>query len=332
MGRGGALTPIQTQEKSTMTDVVVIGGSGMLGSMVVDVLGREPGLRVSATVRSRAAMARLSSMFPDINWRMLDAGFSGQIREAIGDARWIVNAVGITKPYAHDQNAAEVENAVRINSVFPYELSAAARDSGATVLQIATDCVYSGQKGAYSENDPHDPADVYGKTKSLGESLHPETQCIRCSIIGPELGSRNYLFEWFRSQPVGAKINGFVNHQWNGVTTLHFGKLCAGLIKSRMALPHVQHAVPTGSISKYELLRSFAEQFDRRDVIITSTTAATVIDRTLSTVDEEHNMGLWRAAGYDVPPTVPEMVSELAKFMQTGVWTEAASFATSVTA
>ncbi|MGE5112798.1 MAG: sugar nucleotide-binding protein, partial [Acidobacteriaceae bacterium] len=176
-----------------MTDVLVIGGSGMLGSMVVDVLRRAGGLRGSATVRSPAAAARLGGIFPDVNWRMLDAAISHQIRGAIADVRWIVNAVGITKPFAHDQNAAEVENAIRINSVFPYDLSAAARDAGATVLQIATDCVYSGQKGAYSENDPHDPLDVYGKTKSLGETLHPETQCIRCSIIGPELDSQAYL-------------------------------------------------------------------------------------------------------------------------------------------
>ena len=315
-----------------MTNVLVIGGSGMLGSMVVDVLRREPGLRVSATVRSQAAAARLGGIFPEVDWRMLDAGFSNQIREVIAGAPWIVNAVGITKPYAHDQNAAEVENAIRINSVFPYELSAAARDSGATVLQIATDCVYSGQKGAYSEKDPHDPLDVYGKTKSLGETLHPETQCIRCSIIGPELGSRAYLFEWFRSQAKFAEIKGYVNHQWNGVTTLHFGKLCAGLIKSRTALPHVQHAVPTATISKYELLKCFAEQFDRRDLTITPTEASTVVDRTLSTAHQDANLGLWRAAGYDQPPTVPQMVSELARFMQTGPWTEAEPVAAPVTA
>ena len=314
-----------------MTNVLVIGGSGMLGSMVVDVLRREPGFKISATVRSRAASARLGAIFPEVDWRMLDAGSSDQIREAIAGANWIVNAVGITKPYAHDQNAAEVENAIRINSVFPYELSAAARNSGATVLQIATDCVYSGQKGAYSENDPHDALDVYGKTKSLGEALHPDTQCIRCSIVGPEMGSRNYLFEWFRSQPVGAGIKGFVNHQWNGVTTLHFGKLCAGLIKSRIALPHIQHVIPTAAISKYELLKCFAEEFDRRDITITPTEAGTVVDRTLSTAHHDANRELWRSAGYDQPPTVPQMVSELAKFMQTGSWAETAFVAASVT-
>ena len=315
-----------------MADVLVLGGSGMLGSMVVDVLRREPGLKVSATARSRAAAERLAGIFPDVNWRMLDAGISDQIREAIAGAHWIVKAVGITKPFAHDQNATEVENAIRINSVFPYELSAAARVTGATVLQIATDCVYSGQKGAYSEKDPYDPLDVYGKTKSLGETLHPETRCIRCSIIGPELNSRSYLFEWFRSQATGAEIKGYINHRWNGVTTLHFGKLCAGIIKSRIALPHVQHAVPTATISKYELLKCFAEQFNRSDLTITPTEASTLVDRTLSTVHDDVNRELWRAAGYDEPPTVPQMVSELAAFMQTGPWNKTVLVPTSVTA
>lgn len=315
-----------------MTDVLVIGGSGMLGSMVVDVLRREPSFRVSATIRSQAAAAKLKVIFPEIDWRMLDAGSSDQIREVIGGARWIVNAVGITKPYAHDQNAAEVENAIRINSIFPYELSTAARETGATVLQIATDCVYSGLKGAYSEKDAHDALDVYGKTKSLGETLHPETQCIRCSIIGPELGSRSYLFEWFRSQAKGAEIKGYVNHQWNGVTTMHFGKLCAGIIKSQVKLPHVQHAVPTATISKYELLKCFAEQFERPDITITPTEATSVVDRTLSTSHNDSNLELWRAAGYDQPPTVPQMVSELAEFMRTGPWAETVSVAASVTA
>jgi dTDP-4-dehydrorhamnose reductase len=300
--------------------------------MVVDVLRRQPEFRVSATVRRRAAASKLGGIFPDVSWRMLDAGISDQIQKAIAGARWIVNAVGITKPFSHDHNPVEVENAIRINSVFPYELSAAARETGATVLQIATDCVYSGQKGPYAEEAPHDPLDTYGKTKSLGEALHPATQCIRCSIIGPELDSQLYLLEWFRSQALGAEIRGYINHLWNGVTTLHFAKLCAALIKFGIALPHVQHVVPASSISKYELLKCFAEQFTRRDLTISPTRASTAVNRTLSTLHDGPNRELWRAAGYDAPPTVPQMVAELAGFMQKRPWMKTASVAASVMA
>ena len=37
------------------------------------------------------------------------------------------------------------------------------------VIQIATDCVFDGLKGNYTEDDKHNAIDVYGKTKSLGE-------------------------------------------------------------------------------------------------------------------------------------------------------------------
>ena len=66
---------------------------------------------------------------------------------------------------------------------------------GARVLQIATDCVYSGAQGAYVETDLHDALDVYGKTKSLGECQEPNVYHLRCSIIGPEPKDFKFLIE-----------------------------------------------------------------------------------------------------------------------------------------
>ena len=298
-----------------MTNIVVFGGSGMLGSMVVDVLRREPDFRVSATVRSRALAERFARSILEVEWRLLDCpATQDSLQDALAGAQWIVNAIGITKPYAHDDNPEQVENAIRVNSAFPYELAAAARQTGARVLQIATDCVYSGQKGQYAECAPHDALDVYGKTKSLGEVLYPGTHCLRCSIIGPEPKAYAFLIEWFRRQPHGAQVNGFVNHQWNGVTTLHFAKLCAGAIKENLPLPHLQHVIPSGSISKCELLSVFGKEYGRPDIRINPTEAKTVVDRTLSTTSDELNRTLWAAAGYTEPPTVPKMITELAQF------------------
>jgi dTDP-4-dehydrorhamnose reductase len=61
-----------------------------------------------------------------------------------------------------------------------------AEDSGAKVIQIATDCVFSGSNGSYLETDPHDATDVYGKTKSDGEIESSAVMQLRCSIIGRE--------------------------------------------------------------------------------------------------------------------------------------------------
>jgi len=298
------------------TNVTVLGGSGMLGSMVAEVLSRDPELNVSATVRSQTLADHCKHILPDVEWRIFEAVSTGRdaILRAINGAHWIINAIGITKPYAHDDDPPQVENAIRINSSFPYDLSACARPLGAKVIQIATDCVYSGRTGSYSETDLHDPLDVYGKTKSLGEVLYPGTHCLRCSIIGPEPKSYVFLIEWFRRQPNRAELNGFVNHQWNGVTTLHFARLCSGAIRSGIPLSRLQHVIPTGSLSKYELLRAFASHFQRDDIQIYPTEAKVVVDRTLSTKYEALNRSLWAQAGYAEPPTIPAMVAELASF------------------
>jgi len=103
----------------------------------------------------------------------------------------------------------------------------------AKVLQIATDCVYSGKTGNYDEAAKHDALDVYGKTKSLGEVNARHVLNIRCSIIGPELKGRLSLLEWFLSQPTGARVNGYAHHQWNGITTLQFAELCVMLMRGR---------------------------------------------------------------------------------------------------
>ena len=46
----------------------------------------------------------------------------------------------------------------------------------------------------------------------------------------------------------------------------------------------------------------------------TAVDAPVVIDRTLQTAHADANEALWRAAGYEEPPTVPAMVQELAEF------------------
>jgi dTDP-4-dehydrorhamnose reductase len=296
---------------------VVLGASGMLGSMVVDYLAQSGGLDLVATTRKPEHVDRLRAAVPGVRWVGLDAERAGadEVAAALGDAQWVVNAIGVIKPYIKDDNAAQVERATRVNALFPHLLAGAAKASGCRVLQIATDCVYSGQKGRYAEPDPHDALDVYGKTKSLGEVYSPAVHHLRCSIIGPEPFASVSLLHWFIRQPRGAGVNGYTNHLWNGVTTLQFARLCRGaMADGGLQLPHAQHVVPTGSLSKADMLRCFAREYGRGDVTITPGEAKVVIDRTLSTADEATNRRLWAAAGYAEPPTVPDMIAEMARF------------------
>ena len=296
--------------------VIVLGGSGMLGSMVVDCLSRQKGFQVTGTARTVELMEKLGARVKGVEWRRLDAETAdvSEMLGVLGEAPWVVNAIGVIKPYIHDDKAAEVERATHVNALFPHLLARAAEKAGTRILQIATDCVFSGSKGSYVESDKHDALDVYGKTKSIGEVYSSNVFHLRVSIIGPEPKGHVSLLDWFLGQKRGARVNGYTNHQWNGVTTLQFARLCHGIVVKSVALPHVQHVAPTGTISKADLLRCFAREFRREDVTITPAEAKTVIDRTLTTTNEALNRQLWQAAGYAEVPTVPQMVSELAGF------------------
>lgn len=207
---------------------------------------------------------------------------------------WIINCAGIIKSYCDD-----IPRAVKVNALYPHTLPA-------TTIQISTDCVYSGKKGRYVESDPHDALDVYGKTKSLGEAPHIKN--LRCSIIGPEEKTHTSLLDWLLGQE---EVNGFTNHLWNGITTLAFSKICQGVIKENIDLPTLQHIVPADIVTKAELLRLIAKAYGKK-IKVNDTEAPEAIDRTLDTHNKAMNRKLWKAAGYDKPPTIEEMVNEMA--------------------
>lgn len=207
---------------------------------------------------------------------------------------WVINCAGIIKPYCGD-----VPRAIKVNALLPHTLPS-------KTIQIATDCVFSGSKGGYVETDEHDAVDIYGKTKSLGEAPHIKN--LRCSIIGPEIKNHISLLDWLLAQK---EANGFTNHLWNGITTHHFSKIVHGVIREGIELPRLQHIIPADKVTKSELLRIIAKAYNR-DVKITDVESSEEIDRTLSTNNQELNLRLWEAAGYAKPPTIEQMVNELA--------------------
>jgi dTDP-4-dehydrorhamnose reductase len=299
-----------------MSDVVVMGASGMLGSMVADLLSRNDRLRVRATVRSRTLAEHGRDRLPEIDWTVIDVdgAADASLLEIVDGAGWVINAVGVIKPYIHDDDDRERERALRVNSLFPYQLARIAERVDARIIQIATDCVFSGDRGRYTEDDPHDAVDAYGMTKSLGEVRAAWVHHLRCSIVGPELTSHVSLLDWFLGQPANAEVKGFTNHVWNGITTLHFARICEAIVTGATAPAGAQHVVPAGAVTKADLLKAFADTFERRDIEIRPAEASVMIDRTLDTVDVAANRGLWDAAGYGDPPTVQGMLGELAAF------------------
>ena len=291
--------------------VAILGGTGMLGAMMTRVMSEQSNLDVWATRRPG------NSPTPSLlEWRNLDAAHAQvtDCRHAIAGARWVINCIGITKPYVEETDGGKIERAIRVNASFPHLLAEAAQLEEARVLQIATDCVFSGTTGNYVESDIHDANDVYGKTKSLGEVFSENVHHLRYSIIDPEFKGHKFLLDWFLAQPTSSRLNGFTNHMWNGITTLHFAHVIAGIVRTDRALPRLQHLVPAGRVNKAELLEMFAHFYRRGDIQINKVHARPSVDRTLITSNAELNAALWSTAGYATPPTLQEMVKELAQY------------------
>lgn len=277
------------------TGVLILGTKGMLGSMVKKVFEQE-GIE-----------------FDEVNHK--DDGWDArnpQTPDKWFDYEWIINCIGRIKPTIDENDQKSVWGTILVNSEFPYRLN----ETGAKVIQIATDCVYDGQRGRYAEDDLHNATDVYGKTKSLGEVPDGSFFNIRCSIIGP--GGEGSLFEWFMNQPLDASIQGYTNHIWNGVTTLAYAKLCAGMVKNNLKHrpSNLQHFVPADTVTKAQLLKKMAHYFGRNDIKITEVKADQRADRSLITNWPTENQVYWLIAGYKTVPTVNDMLEELNNFME----------------
>lgn len=259
-------------------NIVVLGATGMLGSMVYHYLKANPAFYVIGTSRKDYEGLAHFDVY----------GSFEKLSAEPKKIDYVINCIGITKPYCHDDNNREIKNAVYINSYFPYLLSESAEKNDFKIIQIATDCVYSGRHGNYLEDMPHDPIDMYGKTKSLGEVKAKYFLNIRSSIIGPERFNKVFLLEWFFTQKKGSAVNGFSHHLWNGVTTLQFAKLCEKIITGGKfdiltGQSSVHHFIPNNTVSKYELLRLFDEVFEKGVAVNKKEEGVPVVDRTLGT-------------------------------------------------
>ena len=226
----------------------------------------------------------------------------------------VVNAVGLIKQLINEGNQEDAKTAYLINSDLPRELNRYAKDSSTQIIQIGTDCVYSGFEGNYSEDSEFDCNDLYGLSKVSGELESKSMMTIRCSIIGHEVKSSVSLMDWFLSQPASTSVNGYTNHIWNGVTTLTFARVIHGIISKNKHSPGTIHLVPKDQISKFELLKILAEVFRRNDIEIREFEAEIGVNRTLATLFPHKNEQLWLNAGYTQLPSIAELIQEYAEW------------------
>jgi len=242
--------------------VLILGGTGMLGHMLFTQLSLQKNLDVYATARTSSD---ISQWFPpDLVkkiWVDVDADNFDKVIRAFASIQpdIVINCIGLIKqlPIANDPLSA-----ITINSLLPHRISMSCRSAGARMIHISTDCVFDGKKGNYTETDPSNADDLYGRSKFLGEVAYPP-HCVtlRTSIIGHELKGKLGLIEWFLAQE--GKVRGFTHAIYSGFPTVELAHIITDYILPNKDLSGVYH-VSSDSISKYDLLGLVAKRYAKQ--------------------------------------------------------------------
>lgn len=278
--------------------VLILGGSGMLGHKLCQVASKR--IETAATVRETRPTAEalgLSSQVRVIGG--VEATDLASVERAVASAQpdAVVNCVGIVKqsPLAQDPITS-----ITVNALFPHQLARICRESGARLVHLSSDCVFSGHKGHYVEGDVSDAEDLYGRSKFLGEVGEPDTITLRTSMIGRELHGANGLVEWFLSQK-GKAARGFRRSIFSGFTTIALSKIILDVVIPQPELSGMWH-VASEPIRKLDLLTLIKEVY-RLDVRI-EPEETVICDRSLN------GERFQRATGF-VAPSWKTMIEEM---------------------
>jgi len=169
----------------------------------------------------------------------------------------IINASGIT---IRRGSESVISNTIIMNSALPHLLNEWVVKYNKRLIHFSTDCVFSGSKGNYLEDDFKDAYNIYGRTKGLGEVTDSNnTITLRGSMIGRELENKTELLEWYFSQ-TGKSITGYSNVIYAGITTIKMAEIVTILIEKFPNLAGVYN-VSSSPVSKFELLNLFDKEF-----------------------------------------------------------------------
>ncbi len=278
--------------------VLILGASGMLGNVMIRILDEKVDWDVYGTIRAENSKRFFSNKISKKLISGVDIEHNDSLTDAFICSRpdVVINCVGLIKQLA---DAEDPLQAIPINSLLPHRLARLCELTGARLIHMSTDCVYSGDKGGYIETDLSDATDLYGKSKLLGEVSYHHSITLRTSIIGHELQSAHGLINWFLAQ--GERCKGFSRAIFSGLPTVVLAKIIRDIVIPNEDLFGVYH-VASQPISKYNLLKLVANVYGKSIDIVPDDKL--IIDRSLN-ADRFKNK-----TGYEVP-SWPELVQSM---------------------
>ncbi len=278
--------------------VLILGGDGMLGHQLLKTLATRHEVRVTL----RQALSRYSAFglfTPANSFDEVVATDTDKLMSVLAAFRpqYIINCIGIVKQRSAAKDAIP---SLEINSLLPHRLARLAEVAGAKLIHFSTDCVFSGSKGNYTEDDFADAYDLYGRTKLLGEVTQPHCLTLRTSIMGRELGRNASLIEWFLSQR--GTVKGFSRAIYTGFTTIEMARI-VDMLMTQHPQAHGMWHVSSAAIDKYALLLLVKKYFQLSTQIVQDD--AFNCDRSLDSTRFQKQFS-YR------PPSWEQMISELA--------------------
>ena len=244
---------------------LTLGCNGMAGHMVSLYL-KERGHEVLGFARTK------STLVDSVSGDAMDAAL---VREVIGANRFdsVVNCVGLLNQFAERRKA----DATYLNAYLPHYLAELTEGTDTQVIHISTDCVFSGDRGQYTEDDFRDGATFYDRSKALGELEDDKNVTLRASIVGPDIKPNGIgLLNWFMQQK--GEVMGYTRAIWTGQTTLQLAKTIEAAASDKAH--GLFNIVPDESISKYDLLELF-NQYLRKSKLTILPDGKTVVDKSL---------------------------------------------------
>lgn len=281
--------------------ILVLGATGMLGNAVLRLFVQSEGFEAFGAIRD----GRAASLLPEsVRSRLIphvDVSNFDQVVRAMDACRphLVVNCVGLVKQLAE---ADEPLEAIPINALLPHRLARLCGAAGARFVHLSTDCVFSGRKGMYTEDDPPDATDLYGRSKLLGEVDYPNAITLRTSIIGHELAGTRSLIGWFLAQ--GESATGYRRAIFSGLPTVEIARVIRDHVIPHPELHGVYH-LSAAPISKLELLKLVASAYAK--AIRIEADDRLEIDRSLDSTRFR------KATGFEPKPW-PELIAAMEEF------------------
>ena len=282
-----------------ISKILILGAGGMLGHKLCQELPKL-GYSVTGTLRRKKSYyEQYKYIFGVVD--LIDeleitdnVNFNKIVENIQPDA--IINCIGIIKQ-CNDANDEGLCN--RINVDLPHKLSEISKNSYIKLIHISTDCIFSGKKGHYTEEDKSDVDDLYGRSKFLGEVQHENAITLRTSLIGPELFTQRGLFEWFISQK--EQVSGYKNVIFSGFTTIEFARIIHRVLDMNPFKGGLYN-VASKPINKNDLLMLIKKYME---------TSINIMGVDEPYMDRSLNSDRFNKDYHYVPPLWEDMISEL---------------------